>query len=522
MKRLLGRKLFKSSRSRRTGIEIIDEDSKRFDPPVHPMGQLVSGGAVITSTAQLVKLGCQITSVIVLSRLLQPEDFGIVAMAAPVVAFVGLFQDMGLTQATVQKKSISHAEINSLFWINVAVSALLGAIMILISPLVAEFYNEPQVAPLVGAMSLQLFILGAGAQHYALVTRRMEFGRLAMLDSIAAVLGLGTAIFWAYVEQTYWALFIGGLTTMGFTTLGCWISSRWRPSVPQLVRGTGEMVSFGAGITGFNFANYFARNLDQILIGRRWGNQELGLYDRSNRLLLFPLQQVIYPLGKVMVPALSRMTSEPDRYRRAYLRVAPLLLFIALPGVAVAIAMANLLIPLALGQQWQDSAMIFQALGFAGLLQPLNSPAGWLFVSQGRSMDFMRWGIFGALTTAAAFIIGLPYGAFGVALAYAVHEYLRTPLLWLYIGRTGPVKARHVLRTALPFVLGAHIAVAVLWLLRSYLPGGPVIVSITATVLSYLIVAGVASLFSSGRETLTEVRVLAAKTLITRVRCRKA
>lgn len=479
-------------------------------------------GAVVTGGAQAVKLGCQITSVVVLSRLLQPEDFGIVAMAAPVVAFVGLFQDLGLTQATVQKKSITHAEINSLFWINMGVSALLAGLMVLLSPLVADFYGEPQVGPLVAAMSLQLLILGSGAQHYALVTRRMEFSRLAVLDSVAAVIGLAVAVAWAYYARNYWALLVGGLAAMTITTVGCWVSSRWRPGLPRWVSEAGGMVSFGAGITGFNFANFFSRNLDQVLIGRYWGNVELGFYDRANRLLLFPLRQVIYPLGKVMVPALSRMASEPERYRQAYLRVAPLLLFLALPGVAVAIAEADLLIPLALGEQWRDAAVIFQALGFAGMLQPLNAPAGWLFISQGRSMDFMRWGIFGALTTGAAFVIGLPYGAFGVAFAYAIHEYLRTPLLWLYVGRTGPIQARHILRTALPFVLGAHVALAALWLLRSHLPGGPLAVLVTATALSYTIVACVAVLFPAGRETLIEIRGLALKTISTRLRSRRA
>lgn len=474
-------------------------------------------GALATGGAQLVKLVCQITSVIILSRLLQPEDFGIVAMAAPIVAFVGLFLDMGLTQATVQKKGITSTQINSLFWINMAVSAMLAAIMILIAPFVAQFYGEPQVAPLVALMSLQLLVAGLGAQHYALVTRRMAFGRLAMIDSVSAVLGLATAIVWAYYERTYWALFIGGMTTMTCSTLGCWISSHWRPGFPRWVNGTKEMVNFGAGITGFNFANYFSRNIDQILIGRQWGNQQLGLYDRANRLLLFPLQQVIYPLGKVMVPALSRMNDEPERYRKAYLRVAPLLLFLALPGVAVAIAMADLLIPLALGRQWEGAVMIFQALGFAGMLQPLNSPAGWLFISQGRTRDFMLWGIFGALTMIIAVIVGLPYGAFGVALAYAILEYLRTPLLWIYVGRKGAVEAKHILWVASPFVVGAHIAVALLWFLQSHLPYGSVVTLIIATILSYSIVTVIALLFAPGRETLAEVRILASRMLIIRL-----
>ncbi|WP_299365158.1 lipopolysaccharide biosynthesis protein [uncultured Paracoccus sp.] len=479
-------------------------------------------GAAVTGAAQAVKLGCQIASVIVLSRLLRPEDFGIIAMAAPVLGFAAMFQDLGLTQATVQKKTVTHAEINSLFWINIAVSLLLATVLIVISPMVAEFYGEPRVEPLVAALSLQLFIQGATAQHQALLNRRMAFGRLAILDSLAALLGLGVAIIWAYVTGSYWALFFGGLTTIIVAAVGTWISSHWRPGLPRWVSGTRDMVGFGAGLTGFNFANYFARNLDSILIGRRWGNQELGLYDRAYRLLLFPLQQITNPLAKVMVPALSRMNDEPDRYRRAYLRVVPLLLLAALPGIAVAIATAELLVPLALGEQWRGSARIFQALGFAGLLQLLNNPSGWLFISQGRSLDFMNWGIFGALTAAAAFVIGLPYGAFGVALAYAISEYLRTPLLWLFVGRKGPVQARHILRTAMPFMLGAHIAVAVLWLLRPHLPAAPVPALIAAAMLAYLIVAGVAALFPAGREALAEARALVQKLLPARVRSRRA
>lgn len=481
------------------------KDTKYFDPPDEALGRSVGRGAVATGGAQAVKLGCQIVSVIVLSRLLQPGDFGIVAMTAPVIAFVGLFQDLGLTQATVQKKHITHRDVNSMFWINMIVSALLGVLMILIAPFVASFYSEPQVAPLVTAMSLQLIILGAGAQHHALLSRRMEFGRLAALECVAAVIGLAVAIAWAWVWHTYWALFIGGITTIAITTLGCWLSSHWLPGRPRWAGGTGGMINFGAGITGFNFANYFSRNLDQILIGRRYGNQDLGLYDRANRLLLLPLQQIINPLSRVMIPALSRMVEEPDRYRRAYLRVVPLLLFIALPAVAVAIAMADRLIPLALGEQWRGAIMIFQALGFASLLQPLNNPSGWLFISQGRSMEFMRWGIFAAAVTSVALLVGLPYGVFGVALAYAISEYVRTPLLWLYVGRKGPVKAGDIMVAALPFVLGAHISVAALWALKSYLAVNPIIALLVASVFSYAIVAGIAILFASGRGTLSEL-----------------
>lgn len=494
----------------------MTQDSTVFDPPNGSLRRSVGRGALATGGAQGVRLACQFASVIILSRLLAPEDFGIVAMAAPVMGFVGLFQDLGLLQATVQKKHITHAEVNVLFWINLAVSALLAGLLVLAAPLVGRFYNEPIVGVLVAAMSVQLLLGGAGGQHHALLNRRMEFGRIAALDSLVALLGLAVSIAWALVDPSFWALYAGGIAMALSGTLGGWLLSRWRPGLPQWAAGAGRLVNFGAGITGFNFANFFARNLDNVLIGRYRGNEELGLYDRAYKLLLFPLQQVTNPLSKVMVPALSRMTDEPHRYRHAYLRVAPILLLVTLPGVAVAVALADVLVPFALGQQWAGSAAIFQALGFAGLLQPLNNPAGWLFISQGRSVEFMRWGIVTAVTSITAFVIGLPYGAYGVALAYAASEYLRTPFLWLYVGRRGPVRAGDIARAAFPFVVGAHLAIALLWVARPYLPEAPVAALVLGTLLSYSLVIAFAVLFEPSRRTLGEfLRLLRRQSAVT-------
>lgn len=483
---------------------LVATDSTVFDPPSGSLRRSVGRGALVTGGAQAVKLACQFVSVIVLSRLLSPEQFGLVAMAAPVMAFISMFQDLGLSQATIQKKDITHAEVNTLFWLSLGISVLLAALLALISPLVARFYGDPRAGVLVAAMSVQLIFYGAGGQHFALVTRRMEFGRLAVVEGLGSILGLGVSILWALVDPSFWALYAGGFSMALWGVVTGWSLSRWRPGWPRWAEGAGSLLNFGAGITGFNFANYFARNFDYILIGRYWGNGELGLYDRAHKLLLFPLQQVTWPIAKVMVPALGRMRDEPDRYRHAFTRVAPILLLVTLPGVAFCIAMADVLVPFVLGQQWAGSAIIFQALGFAGLLQSFNGPSGWLFVSQERAMEFMNWGIVVAVTSIAAFVIGLPYGALGVALAYAVSEYVRTPFLWFYVGRRGPVRAGDVVRMGFPFVVGAHLTVAILWAARPYLPQAPLPTLLLAAVLAYLLVICFAALFEPSRRTLQE------------------
>jgi PST family polysaccharide transporter len=488
-----------------------DEPASEFDPREGSLRRSVGRGAAATALAQAIQVATQIASVLTLSRLLAPEDFGLVAMCTPVIAFLGMLQDFGLVQATVQKKGLLREEVNFLFWINVAMSGTLALLLLALSPAIALFYQEPRVGPLIAAMALPMVLGGLGAQHLALLNRRMEFGRIAMVSGAGAVTTLLVAVVWALVSPSYWALFAGTLSGSLLSTTLAWTFSRWRPSRPRRVAGGRSLLGFGAGITGFNFSNFFARNLDNILIGRVWGEAQLGFYDRAYKLLLFPLSQISNPLSRVMVPALSRMVEEPGRYRHAYFRVLNLSLLVSMPGVAFATGMADVLIPFLLGEQWRPSAAIFMALGLAGLMQPLNNPAGWLFISQGRSNDYMVWGFASAAFAITAIVAGLSWGALGVAIAYAISEYLKTPPLWLVVCRKGPVRVSDVVRACGPSVLAAHGALLAVYLGHDALAQRGAGGLVTSALLSYITFAVIVVAFASGRATLREIAELARR-----------
>lgn len=463
----------------------------------------VRKGALAAIVTQIVRIATQTGSVIVLSRLLTPADFGTYAMASPVLAFAVLFQDLGLGHATVQKDELTQNELSALFWVNLSVGALLAVTQVVLSPLVAAFYGAPNLTALTSGMSLTLLLSGADVQHLSLLTRQMRFWTLAGLESAAALTGLLTSMVIALLYHSYWAILAGSLASGVVLAGGAWLSSGWLPSRPGSITGARDMLNFGLGVTGYNFAEFLSRNTDGVLIGKVWGAASLGAYNRAYRLLLFPLQQVSNPMVRIMLPTLSSLLQDPARYRDSFRRAVLPAFLVVLPGVAFMTASADRLVETLLGDQWSEAAPIFIGLSIAGLLQTSNSPGNWLFLSQGRTREYMRWGLFSVSTSVLAFIGGLPFGPIGVASAYSISECVRTPILWWLIGRSGPVRHRDLMNVIGPHLAGAVASVVAVHLLHRWLLArsiGAVPDLVACFCLSYAVSFMIVALFPASRE----------------------
>ncbi len=478
-----------------------------LDPPpaAAGFGVRAARGAAMAGLAQGVKLVVQIMSVIALSRLLSPRDFGLVAMVGPIIAFTNIVQNLGLSQAVVVSRTLTQGQASAMFWINALLSFTLAALIALSSPLIAAFYGQEEVAALVAVLAVGIFTAGLGSQHFGMATRTMRFGRLAMVDMASVILGFTAALLWALTDPGPWALVAASVTSSLVSLSGAWIASGWRPGRPAPYRQVASLLRFGGGLTTYNLSNYLARNLDNVLIGRVHGASTLGLYDRAYKLLLFPLQQITFPLARVMVPTLSRLVDEPDRYRSAYCRTVGQILLVALPGVIAVAIVADVAVPFLLGPSWGAAVPIFRWLALAAVHQLMTATLGWLFVSQSRMRQYARWGIFSALTCGAAFVIGLPFGAVSVAAAYALSDvFLRMPLLWRLAGSRGPVRTGDLVRLAAPFAVAGTLAGIALLLARPYLPSPPLALLVGAVAITYLIAWGVLALSHAGRTTLRE------------------
>lgn len=432
-------------------------------------GRSARGGAV-TMTAQGFKFVFSMMATIVLARLLSPEDYGLIGMVAILINFVSMFQYLGLSTATVKWSELNHQQVSTLFWVNMLLSAAIMLITIASGPLLAWFYKEPRLIGITAGYGVTILFAGLAIQHEAILTRQMRFTSIAVIEVLAIVSGFLSAIVAAWHGAGYWSLVLNQLVMTVVIVVGVWSVCRWRPGLPTRAAGVRSMLSYGSNLAGFNFMTYFARNLDNALIGKFWGPYQLGMYSRAYQMLLMPMQQINAPLAAVAVPALSRLADSPERYRTAYLKILEKIAMITMPGVVFMIATSDWLVLFVLGPQWSGAGCIFMLLGVAAIIQPVTRTVLWLFTTQGRSREIFRWGVISAAIAVVSIVAGLPWGATGVAASYAVTDLcVVTPLLFWYVGRKGPVRAADFYRTIAPAVCASIFALVVLIGCRQWL-----------------------------------------------------
>lgn len=417
-------------------------------------GRSAAGGAAWLGMAQAVRLGLTVLSTAIIARILTPGDYGVLAMVGPILALIMMFQDLGLSTAAIQARSLTAEQSSGLFWLNMLASGGLAVFLLLLSPAIGWFYGDARAGHVAALSGVGLLISGAGLQHSALLNRDLRFAALGRAEIAGLAVSYGGAILLAVLLRSYWALVLGTLAGSLVQTLLYWQASTFRPSRPHL-RGIGELARFGGHVTGFSLLNFCVRNLDDVLVARFAGASAAGLYDRSYKLMMMPIQNINGPISRLLQPILSRLQGEPERYRRVYgLAIRGTMLAIA-PGVAVMALTSDRFMPWLLGAQWSGAGPIFFWLGLTGLIQPISNLTGLLFITTGRGKALVRWGVVSAVVTIVAFAIGIRGGAIGIAQALFWSALIRLPLLYRWSCADTPVPARDLYAAQIEPLIGA-------------------------------------------------------------------
>ena len=211
-------------------------------------------------------------------------------------------------------------------------------------------------------------------------------------------------------------------------------------------------------MTAFDFANYFARTADNILVGRFLGADALGLYSRAYSLFMLPISQIRGPLFQVAMPALSTLRVEPERFRRYFSRVLDLTAVLTVPLGVCCVLEADFIVEVFLGSQWTSLVGTFRILAIAGIIQPTASTAGLVLISRGHTARQLRLGLANSAVVVVGFVAGLPFGIEGVASGYVIMSYIMAVPAVCYSFAGSPVAFSDFARAMWPPILFAAVA----------------------------------------------------------------
>lgn len=417
-----------------------------------------------TTLARIIQQAFQFGLSMVLMRLLGPEAFGLIAMVLVFSGFAGIFQELGFSSAIVQHQNLREEHRSTIFWLTVAMGALLTGILALAAPFIGAFYKEPLLRPMADWLAFSFLLSAPGMVPRALLQKNLRFAILAKTDIATTIVAGVVAGIMAAKGCGVWSLVAQQLIVAGLASASLFVFVDWRPRLLWSWGAFRELLGFGAGLTGFNVVNYWARSADKLLIGKFMDATALGLYSRAYNLMLLPLTQVISVIAPVMFPALSSIQGDKARVRNAYLRVMRLLTFIIFPMMLGLAVVAKPFVLAIFGAKWSGIIPLVQILSIVGLMQALLNPTGWIYLSQGRTNWFFWWGLGASAFLVICIVFGVLHGQVeSIARAYLIGNAIITLPGIAIPGLLIEMRLRDVWFSIQENLLAAGIMAAVVW-----------------------------------------------------------
>jgi O-antigen/teichoic acid export membrane protein len=387
---------------------------------IHDLKRKAIRGGLAKLLGQGANFALRLGFIVTLARFLDPADFGLVAMVTAVTGIFPIFTSTGLSSAAVRQEHVTDEQMSGLFWFNILAGAALGILSVAIAPLLCYFYQEPRLFWIMVATSAGLVISAAGVQHNTLLQRHLRYDELTAIEVLSQLLGIAVGISMAISGFAYWALVGWTIVVQTTGTVLLWLTADWIPSRPRRRTGIRPLLRFGGTLTLNILVVHIAYNFEKVLLGRFWGAEALGIYGRAYQLVNLPTDNLNSAVGGVAFSALSRLQNDLTRLKSYFINGYSLLISLTIPLSLYVIIFADDLVMVVLGEKWTEVAPILRLLAPIIFVFGIINPLGWLLYSIGLQGRSLRIAVVIAPIVITAYVIGLPYGPKGVALAYSV------------------------------------------------------------------------------------------------------
>jgi O-antigen/teichoic acid export membrane protein len=364
---------------------------------------------------------------LIVIRILTPEDYGLLAMATVFVVFLAAFSEFGLGAAVIQKADVDEQLLQRVFGATLIIHFLMAAVLALAAPLIATFYAEPRVIPVIRVLSLQFILAAFAVIPNAQLQRRMEFRNRSLLDLSGAVIGSVITLTMALAGEGVWALVAGTLVVQIWKTIGLnWLAPflHW-PAFS--VQGLRSVLRFGGQVTASQVLWVFFSQVDVVICGKWLGKETLGFYSVAMHIASLPTQRVLGIINQVAFPTFSRMQNDVRKVGENVLLGIRILSFFAFPLMWGISSIAQEIVEVILGPKWASSAIPLQVLGLIMPLRMMNNFVPAAIQGMGRSDILLRNAIWASVILPLTFLIGVNWGLLGISLTWLV----ASPLLFL-------------------------------------------------------------------------------------------
>ncbi len=401
---------------------------------------------------------------IVLARLLVPEHFGLVAMANVVIGFISLLKDQGFVEAIIQREELESLHLDTAMWAITAQGVVLAGVGVLLAPLVASGFNEPELTDIFRVLVLTIPIMGISSLPTAVLKRDMDFKPLSLRALFASIVGGVVALVLAVLGFGVWSLVFKSLVHHMVSAMILWKAVDWLPGLNFSVRHFKDLFSFGANITAERLLNYFNRQFDDLLVGAVLGSAALGYYTVAYEILK-GLTSILGRTGaQVALPLFSRLQSNAERLSGAFLTAVQSTAIIAFPVFTLFIAVAPELFMLVYGPKWAPAVPLARVLALIGILHAVLLLNGPIFKARGKP----SWSLWLTVVNVVGNVIGFSVAVFifestlAVAAAYVIRGYLLMPVPLYYVRKLVDVRLREFFGTLVfPTVASAVMVAAV-------------------------------------------------------------
>lgn len=410
---------------------------------------------------------------IVLARMLQPADFGTVALASVFVVLISVLVESGFAEALIQRDKVTAKDLNSAFWMNNVIGVVLAIVLILLATVISELLGQPQLAPVLQVLSAVFVFSALGSVPQAVLRRDLAFRTIALRGMAATLAGGIVGIAMALAGAGVWSLVGQMLASAAAGTIMVWIMCSWRPGWSLSAASLRELMRFSAKILGERLALFASRRSDDLLIGVVLGSVALGFYTVAYRILLILTEIIIWTLEGVAFPLLSRLQGDQARRKQAFYALLRLCAAVAVPAFLALAVLAPEITRVAFGDKWLPAVPVMQTLALVGIPHVAMYCNKAALNAAGRPDLSLRIALVTCVVNVAGFVLVVHWGIFAVAVSYVASSFLLVPLsIWSTIRVLGLNTRAYLKVFVAPLISGIVMSAVVLgvktWLMDGW------------------------------------------------------